>query len=168
MRTHVYLRETKAQGGGALWKVLIAGLFLFFLPSLRYAHLPFSSTAQVISLAQAPNGHFYANAIINGVPLRVMVDSGATFTTIPVALANRLNLGPLVFNQTVSTANGPVRGAETTLREVTISGVTFRNVEGLVTVGILDVPLLGQSFLSGLQSYHVENRTMTLSYGGRP
>jgi aspartyl protease family protein len=164
MRGHTYLRETKPPGGpGFGWVVLILAVF-FLLPAIDRGQIPFIHAAHVISLAAAPNGHFYADGTVNGVQLHLMVDSGATQTTIPVTLVSRLNLGPLVFNHTASTANGSVRDAAVTIRELTISGVTFHDVSAVVTAGTLDEPLLGQSFLNGLQSYHVQNRIMTLRY----
>ncbi|MDY7114801.1 TIGR02281 family clan AA aspartic protease [Halomonas sp. SSL-5] len=92
-------------------------------------------------------GHFVATGRINGEPVEFLVDTGATYVALPREMAERLGLEPsggAWFN----TANGRVRGALTTLDEVSLGGYVARDVRGSISPGLEgDIALLGMSFL---------------------
>ena len=64
-------------------------------------------------------GHVIIDAVVNGAPMRMLVDTGASFVTLTPADARAAGITPgeLVFNRRASTANGFVRMAIVTLRE---------------------------------------------------
>src|SRR6059058_1551688 len=100
-------------------------------------------------LSRMPNGHFYADAAVNGQPVRVVVDTGASTVALTVADAQRIGV-PFSQNEfTVigSGASGPVRGQDVTLDSVTVDGKEVHGVRAAVLEG-LDVSLLGQTYLS--------------------
>lgn len=96
------------------------------------------------------NGHYYIDALINGAPVRAVVDTGATLVAMNSRVADRIGLDyrrngrPSV----ASTPGGMVRTFNLKLTTVQIGGITLYNVDGSVVEGNFpsDV-LLGMSFL---------------------
>ena len=110
-------------------------------------------------------GHILVNAVVNGAPVRFLVDTGASLVTLTPADARAAGLGPrqLAFNQRASTANGEVRIATVTLREIRLGQLTIDEVPAAVTEN-LKVSLLGMSFSTRLQSYEVRGGKLTISW----
>lgn len=95
-------------------------------------------------------GHYVADGAINGVPVRFLLDTGATEVAVPKSLARELGLrvGGVV---TVQTANGPVAGFQTRLESVRLGAIELSDVAALVTEGLdSETVLLGMSFLNRL------------------
>ena len=116
-------------------------------------------------LKAGANGHFVADAYINDTQVKALIDTGASVVAIPYAEAERMGLRPafLDFDHTVSTANGQVKAAVVTLREVEIDGVVARDVKAMVLPeGALSHVLIGMSFLSRLRRYEVNGDTLRL------
>ncbi|WP_072390902.1 TIGR02281 family clan AA aspartic protease [Hyphomicrobium sp. CS1GBMeth3] len=112
------------------------------------------------------DGHYYARAEINGRPLDVMVDTGASMVALTYEDAERagLRLRPSDFTAQVSTANGVAAVAPVTLERVTIGRITVRNVRAAVTErGRLAKTLLGMSFLSRLARVDISSGRLTLT-----
>lgn len=103
-----------------------------------------------VTLAPDARGHFVVDGQVNGAPMRFLVDTGATFVSLPAAEASRLGIDLRGARRGVSqTANGPVTVYRVTLESVTIGGVTIYNVEASVHESRgLDIALLGMSFLN--------------------
>lgn len=118
---------------------------------------------QETKLERAPNGHFYAEANVNGQPVRLLVDTGATCVALTVADAQRIGVAfsPNEFTVVGTGASGPLRGAQVTLDRVEVDGKEVRNVRGMVVEG-LTVSLLGQTYLSRIASVQMNGDTMTL------
>jgi aspartyl protease family protein len=114
-------------------------------------------------LDRMPNGHFYANATVNGQPVRVVVDTGASMVALTVADAQRIGVpfSPNEFTVIGTGASGPVRGQDVALDSVAVDGKEVRGVRGAVVEG-LDVSLLGQTYLSRITSVQMSGETMTL------
>jgi aspartyl protease family protein len=116
-------------------------------------------------LRVASDGHFYARAEVNGRPLDVMVDTGASMVALTYEDAERagLRLKPSDFTARVSTANGPAAVAPVTLDRVSIGRIMVRNVQAAVSErGRLDKTLLGMSFLSRLERVDIGQGRLTL------
>src|SRR6266850_533735 len=114
-------------------------------------------------LAADSRGHFLADATVNGLPVRFVVDTGATFIALPQRDAERLGIdyraGQL--GQT-RTANGVAQVYVVKLDAVRIGGIELHNVDATVHVGAgLDQALLGMSFLNRVQMQR-DGGTMTL------
>lgn len=105
-------------------------------------------------LAADRQGHFFAEATINGQKVRTLVDTGATFVALSPADAARLDLKlkPEDFVYRMSTANGVVSAAAVRLAEVKVGEVTLRDVQAVVPrEGGPPATLLGMSFLGRLR-----------------
>ena len=104
----------------------------------------------VVELKAGRNGHFNAEAEVNGRSIDVMVDTGATMIALTYEDAERagLFLNSSDFTQAVTTANGVARVAPVTLDRVSIGDITVRNVPAAVAErGRLKTSLLGMTFL---------------------
>lgn len=104
----------------------------------------------VEQLDRAWDGHYRAEADVNGVPMRMMIDTGATMVLLPYESAMRLGFDPddLSFEQPVTTANGKSAVAPVRIDSIQIGTVTVRNVQGAVAQpGQLHTGLLGMTFI---------------------
>jgi aspartyl protease family protein len=110
-------------------------------------------------------GHVIVEAVINGAPMRLLVDTGASLVSLTAADARAAGISraELVFDHLVNTANGTVRVARVTLREVRIGQLSVYDVPAAV-LDNLNVSLLGMSFLSRLQSYEMRDGKLTISW----
>jgi aspartyl protease family protein len=115
------------------------------------------------TLAADTRGHFYAEGLVNGVPVRFVVDTGATLVSLPQSDANRLGIDYRSGRRgSSSTANGVVPVYLVKLDSVKVGGIELHNVDALVHEGGgLDQALLGMSFLNRLQMQR-DGATMTL------
>lgn len=112
------------------------------------------ASGRVVELKAGTFGHYRAQAEINGRPVEVLVDSGASLVVLSHDDAERagLNIRARDYTQRVSTANGPTRVAPMLLDRVSIGDITVRNVEAAVSEpGKLGQSLLGMTFLGRLQ-----------------
>ncbi|HEX4736651.1 MAG TPA: TIGR02281 family clan AA aspartic protease [Allosphingosinicella sp.] len=114
-------------------------------------------------LERAPNGHFYADGNVNGQPVRLVVDTGASTVALTMADAQRIGVpfSPNEFTVIGTGASGPVRGESVTLDRVEVGGKEVRGVRAAVVEG-LDVSLLGQTYLGRISSVQMSGDTMTL------
>jgi aspartyl protease family protein len=118
-----------------------------------------------VELRASANGHFLADAEINGRPIEVMVDTGATMVALTYEDAERagIYLKKSDFTHGVSTANGTARVAPVVLDRVSIGDITVRNVKAAVSErGRLQTTLLGMSFLSRLERFDMRSGVLVL------
>jgi aspartyl protease family protein len=129
----------------------------------RSAALDMQAGRDRVTLAADTRGMFFAEGAINGLPVRFMVDTGATYVGMSAAQANILGLdfrrGRPVMMQT---ANGQVMNYLVSLDRVRLGSIELVGVEGVV--GEQDMPfvLLGMSFLNRLQMQR-DGSSMTLT-----
>jgi len=155
----------------AIWALIILGLVTAYLyrndvqdvasrvtaglvPG-RAATIVDENGFNTVVLYKAQNGHYQAETIIDGAPISMMVDTGASSIALSFDDAERAGLKPqnLDFSATVMTANGPARTAYVTLAEVSIGGIKRTNIRaGIAERGKLEQSLLGMSFLDTLSS----------------
>ncbi len=112
-----------------------------------------STGAQSVTLIANSQGHFVTTAAINGITVRVLVDTGATLISMGSTEAKRLGInytaGQKAFS---STANGVVPTYRVKINEVRLGDVMLNNVDGMVHVGdSLPIVLLGMSFLNRME-----------------
>jgi aspartyl protease family protein len=117
-----------------------------------------------VRIRMSPDGHFWAKATVNGVPRKMLIDSGATLTAISsdtarmASVASDTSLTPVVLR----TANG-MAGAETaTVNEIRIGNVVARRLKVVTSPALGELDVLGMNFLSKLASWRVEERTLIL------
>ena len=117
------------------------------------------------AVMKARDGHFWAEAEVNGAPVRFLVDTGATVVALTPADAERLgfDLDELHYVSSVVTAGGKTRAASVKLDWVEVGGARLENVEALVIEKGLDASLLGMSYLGRLSSFQATRQAMILS-----
>lgn len=106
-------------------------------------------SGQGTTLSRSPDGHFYADAQVNGVTVRFLVDTGATGVALSATDARRVGL-PFFQTEFAAVgrgASGEVRGKLVALDRVSLGGKSVENVSGAILEGS-EMSLLGQSFLS--------------------
>lgn len=110
-------------------------------------------------------GHVVLDAAVNGAPVRMLVDTGASLVTLTPADARAagINSASLAFNGNVQTANGAARIAPVTLREIRIGQLSIYDVPAAVLEN-LNVSLLGMSFLGRLQGYEMRDGKLTITW----
>ena len=118
---------------------------------------------QATTLYRAANGHFTAGATVNGQPMEMLVDTGATSVALTLDDARRLGLAvdPATFQVVGTGASGPVRGMGVTLADVAVEGKHIGGVDAVVLDGLAR-SLLGQSYLRRLAQVEISGDTMTL------
>ncbi len=115
-------------------------------------------------VARARDGHYWAEARIDGRAVRVMIDTGATVVALTrddaVRLGLHLNRGD--FTRTVMTASGPVAAAAVELGAVAVAGARVEKVDALVVQDGLEHSLLGMSYLGRLSAFEATPTGLTL------
>lgn len=98
------------------------------------------------------SGHFVVPGSINGVQMRFLVDTGATFVSLGAADAQRARIDLAQATPGVSmTANGTVRVWRVKLASVRLGDITLRDFDASVHEQDLPVVLLGMSFLNRME-----------------
>ncbi len=118
-----------------------------------------------VVLQKRIDGHFQADMTVNGQPVSMIVDTGASRIALTYRDAERIGLDPenLAYTVTVMTANGPALAAPVVLSEVAIGPIVRRNVRAMVaSEGRLDRSLLGMSFLSSLDFLQIRSDELRL------
>ena len=132
----------------------------------RAAPLPAAvSAGRTVELKAGAYGHFHARAEINGQPISVMVDTGASIVALSFEDAQAIGLyvRDSDFTHRVSTANGYARIVPVTIDRITVGDIMVRDVSGAVMeAGKLGTTLLGMSFLSRLQRVDIRSGMLVL------
>ncbi len=118
-----------------------------------------------VTLRAGGHGHFEADAEINGRPIDVMVDTGATIVALTHEDAERagIYLRPSDYTHQVATANGIAKIAPVMIDSISIGSITVRQVQGAVSErGKLHQTLLGMSFLGRLSRVDMRSNTLEL------
>jgi aspartyl protease family protein len=103
-------------------------------------------TEAEVVLKRGLDGHYRAEALINGQKVNVLVDTGATGVAISQAVADRLQLKSVSAIRT-ATANGDAVGYLVRLESVKLGGLEANNVSASIALGLQGDVLLGMSFL---------------------
>ena len=118
---------------------------------------------QTVTLSADTRGHFIAEGQVNGVPVRFMVDTGATIIALPAADAQRMGMDYRRGQRIrVQTAAGMTVAYAMHLDRVRIGGIELNNVECAVVEQGLSIALLGMSFLNRVEMKR-EGQFMTLT-----
>jgi aspartyl protease family protein len=116
-------------------------------------------------LPEDGRGHFLAPALVNGIMIQTVVDTGASVIALSLEDAARAGIFPNAgdYKVSIATANGTLAAAPVTLREVRLGGIVQRDVEAVVMpAGKLKVSLLGMSFLRRLSTIQVSKGSLLL------
>lgn len=129
------------------------------------APAPVASQPGAVTLPAGEYGHFLTEAEINGRPVDVMVDTGASLVALSYDDAGRAGIfvNPSDFTRAAQTANGIARVAPVTISSIQIGDITVRNVQAVVSErGASQRTLLGMSFLGRLSRVEMRGDTLLL------
>ncbi|MBU0555803.1 MAG: TIGR02281 family clan AA aspartic protease [Alphaproteobacteria bacterium] len=117
-----------------------------------------------VRIPLSPDGHFWAQARINGVERRMLVDSGATVTALSRSTAAEASVEPTanMIPVMMHTANGTVEAETGLVDRLQLGSIEARNLDVVISPALGNFDVLGMNFLSQLASWRVENRTLIL------
>lgn len=127
---------------------------------------PVQEEGGVIEVAGGQGGHFFIETQLDGVPVRFLVDTGASAICITreIAVSAGIDVSKLVFNQVFQTANGASRGASAKIKTLKIGDFEVHDLYVSVSENGLGTPLLGMAFLSRLKSYTFKRGSLYLHF----
>ncbi len=133
-------------GAIIIW-CLLAGLIYYLADSIQNPNkLNRLGQENTVVLKRGLDGHYRAEALINGEKVNVLVDTGATGVAISQRVADRLNLKSITAIRT-QTANGESVGYMVRLRSIKVGGVEANDVSAMIAPGLEGDVLLGMSYL---------------------
>lgn len=158
------------------WLVIFAGIFLIF--SYRYELEPVWErvrgelmgdttpvvTGEEVRIRLGLDNHFSVRAQVNGEPVDMLIDSGATFTAMGSDTARRLGVrvDMNTFPRIVQTANGSIRAYPGKIDTLEVGSIRRDNVTVFVAPEFGDFAVIGMNFLSSLSGWRVENNEMIM------
>ena len=117
----------------------------------------------VLRVRQALDGHFWVDAELNGEPVRFLIDSGATTTSISSATARRAGIESSGgFPVIVQTANGNVAVQRGRADRVQVGSIVREGLAVHISDGFGETNVLGMNFLSSLSGWGVEGDWLIL------
>lgn len=142
-----------------MWLLIIGLVTLFFNkivddqknPNRNIQSSIEKNGVQKVVLTRNRYGQYITDGKINGQKVVFMIDTGASDISIPIAVANRLNLkkGREI---TYETANGNAIAYQTLLENVSIAGINKTKVRASINPNVqYEEILLGMSFLKNLE-----------------
>jgi len=135
-----------------IWLLVGVALFLAVQALMRQAErarFSFDAGSGRIVLQRAPDGHFHWPGRVNGTAVEFLVDTGATTTALPQALADRAGLA-LEGSVRSSTAGGVVSG-QWARADVQLQGGVRVDSLRVTVLPRLSAPLLGMDVISRLR-----------------
>jgi aspartyl protease family protein len=164
----------KAVRYSLIWVAIFAGIFTLVafrgefgaLGSRLKSELTGSAeplvSGETLRLSKRDDGHFWVDATINGAPVRFLVDSGATITTISAATAEQAGMEAGMRGDVVETANGTIFMPRVTASLVEVGGIRRSDLSVNINPAS-DTSVLGMNFLSSLSSWAVQGDVMVLT-----
>ena len=138
---------------------------LGLIPGSAVTRLADDGTVRV-QIGRDRGGHFSVEGSVEGVPVRFLVDTGATTIALTARDARRIGFteGELRYTQPIMTANGRAFAAPVTLGSVSIGGIERRGVAASVAApGALSQSLLGMNFVGSLASFEIRGDRLILA-----
>lgn len=157
---------------GLMWVAIFGAGFLLltFRDDLGYVAQRLKAEAtgnpvvmgKELRIPMAIDGHFWIEGSLNGLPVKFLVDSGATMTTIGRDTAAEAGISVSDRrNQVVRTGSGMLRVATARADSLAIGPIERRQV-GLHVADNEDLNVLGMNYLSSLDRWGVEGRWLIL------
>jgi aspartyl protease family protein len=110
-------------------------------------------------------GHFFADIYVRGIPIRTLVDTGASVVSFSSEDAAKIGLREESGQRRAQfhTANGIVTASMVRVPEMRLQGITVYDVEAAIMPrGAMQGTLLGMSFMRKLQSYESRGTSMVM------
>jgi aspartyl protease family protein len=134
-----------------VWLLLGAAVFVGIQWWLRQAEQSrFQANGDAVEIRRSADGHYHWPGRINGHAVDFLIDTGATGTAIPAALARELglvSLGEVQSNTAGGVVTGQVVRADIELR----GGVSVQRMHVVALPQLDDSPLLGMDVLGKLR-----------------
>jgi aspartyl protease family protein len=124
-----------------------------------------ATRGRTVEIARGSGGSFAVATQVNGAPVAMVLDTGASSVVLTqeAARAAGLPLEVLNYSVNIETANGRGRAAPVTLDRLAVGGIVERSVPALIAqAGQLRTNLLGMSFLNRLESWEVRGDKLLL------
>ncbi|MFC3908136.1 TIGR02281 family clan AA aspartic protease [Legionella dresdenensis] len=140
-----------SSGGRSMY--LVAWIFFFGLMMLFFYYYGKAEDGQYqiqrgsLTIKADRHGHYRVPGNINGVPVKFMLDTGATLVAVPQALADQLGLQSL-YPTTLQTASGNITGYLTRLNSLRFANFNLTNVKAVIIPTPDNTVLLGMNVLS--------------------
>ena len=121
-----------------------------------------ASGAEMV-LERGSDGHFYADVEINGTPVHMMVDTGASGVALSRDAARSAGIATSIgMNEVIGEgASGAVHGEQIRIDRIRLGAVSMEGVSAVV-LDAGDMSLLGQDFLKRFQSVEIKDDRMIL------
>jgi aspartyl protease family protein len=135
-----------------VWLLIGTAIFLAVQAMQHQAErsrFSFDSVSGRIELRRASDGHFHWPGRVNGVAVDFLVDTGATGTALPLALAEQAGLA-LEGSMRSSTAGGMVEG-RIARADIALQGGVVAERLRVAVLPRLAAPLLGMDVISKLR-----------------
>jgi aspartyl protease family protein len=139
------LRWTKVMKMALAWVTIFAAGLVLMAMRERYRGAWDSARAMLmgadqivmgdtVRISMADDGHFYADAVLNGTPRRMLIDSGATVTALSQTSAAAAGIKPnSVFETMLDTAKGPVAATRASVAEMRLGGIQAHDLPVVVS-----------------------------------
>jgi aspartyl protease family protein len=117
-----------------------------------------------LRIRQSADGHFWANTTVNDLPVRFLIDSGATTTAMTLRTAQdaKVEISESPFPVILTTANGSVEAQRGQIQSLQIGSMVAKDLKIVVAEEFGDSNVIGMNFLSQLKSWKVEGNEMIL------
>ncbi len=119
-----------------------------------------------VYIVRGDDGHFSVSAMVNGINVTFMIDTGASMTSISSVTAKSSHI-PVNYNGypvVIETANGRTLAYRSSIDELNVgSSIRLSNHKIFVSDSFGEMNVLGMNFLDTLQSWRVEGSVMTLT-----
>lgn len=121
--------------------------------------------AEAVSIIQkSTDDHFWADAMLNGWPVKLMVDTGASTVALTYKDAQKIKLDipDEAFEWEIGTAGGPTKAAFIQLERLEIGSIKLTDVDAMVLKEGLEDSLLGVNVLHALEGYEMRRNRLVL------
>lgn len=127
------------------------------------SNVEISSGSGEMVLERGSDGHFYADVEINGTPVHMLVDTGASGVALSRDAARSAGIATSIgMNEVIGEgAGGSVHGEQVTIDRIRLGAVSMERVSGVV-LDAGGMSLLGQDFLKRFQSVEIRDDRMIL------
>lgn len=127
---------------------------------------PVAPPTSELVLTAGAHGHFTVEAVVNGVSITFLLDTGASAIYLTPEDAARLGWTAqrLTYSERYATASGVVRAAPVTLRSLRIGELEFYDLPASVGEQPAAISLLGMSFLKRFARYEVRGDRLILAW----